>query len=334
MNLTGTSMASPQVCGIGALLLQQNPSANSSVLKSAIQANGTFTVYSSGLNNDYSNVDSQYGGNTKVIYVNTITSSNAANTVANTSPVRAIWSGTGGFSTASFITNTRITNRKAGKTSVLIVGADSLGSSYKPEVLNTLSGRLIAQGYTPTTANTYASLPADLSSYGQIWDINVVITGGGTVLTNTEKTKYTNYLQQGGALFLMGENSGGTDSAWDARNISLSSFITEIGGGTVSTNLNEPGVLLFLTVAPEFRIANSDPTTYINAAGQYTSIGTGTRITVEQGAAVCWKTGSLSNAPNGAIVSVLDINFLTAMNQEPYFEVSFVDNLIATLNSK
>jgi len=337
MNLTGTSMASPQVCGIGALYLQQNPSANSSVLKSLIEANGTFTVYTSGLNNDYSNVDSQYGGNTKVIYVNTITSSNAANTVANTSPVRAIWSGTGGWSTASFITNTRITNRKTSKNSVLIVGADSLDSGgilYKTPILNTLYTQLTAQGYIPSTANTYASLPADLSSYGQIWDINVVITGGGTVLTNTEKTKYTNYLQQGGALFLMGENSGGTDSAWDARNISLSSFITEIGGGTVSTNLNEPGVLLFLTVAPEFRIANSDPTTYINAAGQYTSIGTGTRITVEQGAAVCWKTGSLSNAPNGAIVSVLDINFLTAMNQEPYFEVSFVDNLIATLNSK
>ena len=338
MNLTGTSMASPQVCGIGALLLQQNPSANSSVLKSAIQANGTFTVYSSGLNNDYSNVDSQYGGNTKVIYVNTITSSNAANTVANTSPVRAIWSGTGGFSTASFTTNAVITNRKASKNSVLIVGADSLdagGIFYKTPILNTLYTQLTAQGYIPSTANTYASLPSDLSSYGQIWDINVVITGGGTTLTNTEKTKYTNYLQQGGALFLMGENSGDAgESAWDPRNISLSNFITELGGGSVETNINEPGVLLFLTIAPEFRIANSDATTYINAGGQYTSIGKGTRITVEHGAVVCWKTGSLSNAPKGAIVSVLDINFLNPQGNEPYFELSFVDNLIAILNSK
>ena len=93
-------------------------------------------------------------------------------------------------------------------------------------------------------------------------------------------------------------------------------------------------MLLFLTIAPEFRIANSDATTYINAGGQYTSIGKGTRITVEHGAVVCWKTGSLSNAPKGAIVSVLDINFLNPQGNEPYFELSFVDNLIAILNSK
>lgn len=334
MNLTGTSMASPQVCGIGALYLQQNPSANSSVLKSIIQANGTYTVYSSGLTNDYSNVDSQYGGNTKVIYVNTITTSNAANTVANTSPVRAIWSGTGGWSTASFIKNTVITNRKNGKTSVLIVGADSLGADYKPEVLNTLSGRLRAQGYTPTTANTYASLPSDLSSYGQIWDINININGGGTELTATEKTKYTSYLQQGGGLFLMGENSGDYNTAWDPRNISLSNFITELGGGSVATNLTEPVSTLRLTVAPEFRLSNSDATVSIDYGGQYSSLGNGTRITVEHGVAVCWKTGSLSTAPSGAIVSVLDINFLSPNFAPSTYEDSFVDNLISILNSK
>lgn len=334
MNLTGTSMASPQVCGIGALYLQQNPSANSSVLKSIIQANGTFTVYSSGLTDDYSNVDSQWGGNTKVIYINTISTSNAANTTANTSAVRAIWSGTGGWSTASFITNSVITNRKNGKTSVLIVGADSLGANYKPEVLNTLSGRLIAQGYTPTTANTYASLPSDLSSYGQIWDVNININGDGTELTATEKTKYTNYLQQGGALFLMGENSSGASSGWDARNISLSNFITELGGGSVATNLTEPVSTLRLTVAPEFRISNSDATVSIDYGGQYSSLGNGTRITVEHGVAVCWKTGSLSSAPLGAIVSVLDINFLSPNFTPNTYEDSFVDNLISILNSK
>ena len=38
-NISGTSMASPQVCGVGALLLQANPHATPSQLKSLIIAN-------------------------------------------------------------------------------------------------------------------------------------------------------------------------------------------------------------------------------------------------------------------------------------------------------
>jgi hypothetical protein len=333
LNLSGTSMASPQICGIGALYLQNNPTANSTVLKSIIQSNGTYTVYSSGSDNDYNNLASQWGGNVKVAYISTLSAANVANTVViNTSP---IWSGTGGFATVSFTrTPPAIKNRKLGKTTVLIVGATSL-SSYANEVLNVLNTRLSAQGYTTTYANTYASLPADLSSYGQIWDVSVDITGygnGGVVIPNDATTKYTSYLQQGGALFLLGENSAGTSTAWDPRNESIATFITNMGGGTVATNVSEVNQLLRLTVDSQFRIANSDSTVSIDWGGQYNSIGTGTRITVEHGVAVCWKTGSLSNAPAGAIVSVLDINFLTNSNQ--YYENTFVDNLIATLNSK
>jgi len=335
MNSTGTSMASPQICGIGALYLQNNPTANSSVLKSIIQSNGTYTIYTSGLDNDYSVTSSQWGGNVRVAYINTLTSntqSNIANsTVANT----AIWSGKGGFASVKFTrTPPPRQNRKLGKSAVLIVGATSL-ASYADTVLSVLNTRLSAQGYTTSYANTYASLPTDLSSYGQIWDVSVDITGygdGGVVIPNTATTKYTSYLQQGGALFLLGENSAGPSTAWDPRNESIATFITNMGGGSVQTNVSEVNQLLNLTVDPQFRIANSDSTVSIDWGGQYSSIGTGIRITVEHGVAVCWKTGSLSNAPAGAIVSVLDINILDNSNQ--YYENTFVDNLIATLNSK
>jgi hypothetical protein len=43
--------------------------------------------------------------------------------------------------------------------------------------------------------------------------------------------------------------------------------------------------------------------------------------------AAMWVTGSLPNAPAGAIMSILDVNFLT----NTYLQVDFIDNIIASL---
>jgi hypothetical protein len=43
--------------------------------------------------------------------------------------------------------------------------------------------------------------------------------------------------------------------------------------------------------------------------------------------AAMWETGSLSNAPAGAIISVLDVNFLT----DAFLQNDFIDNIIASL---
>ncbi len=67
-NISGTSMASPQVCGVGALLLQANPHATPAQLKAHIiatcQANG---VYTTGSDTDYSNSRSIKGGNNRFL---------------------------------------------------------------------------------------------------------------------------------------------------------------------------------------------------------------------------------------------------------------------------
>jgi len=62
MNISGTSMASPQVCGVCALLLQVYPTATPDKIKSMIISDAaTNLMYSTGSDTDYSNSSSLHG---------------------------------------------------------------------------------------------------------------------------------------------------------------------------------------------------------------------------------------------------------------------------------
>lgn len=64
----GTSAAAPQIAGIAALYLQTNPTATPAQVKSWLSSNAnTDTMYSAG-NSDYTNYQSQWGGNGGVAY--------------------------------------------------------------------------------------------------------------------------------------------------------------------------------------------------------------------------------------------------------------------------
>jgi hypothetical protein len=196
------------------------------------------------------------------------------------------------------------------------------GDPHPSQIAATISARETALGFTPTTVTTYAALAAiptaTLNNYSHIWDIgyNTVISTGATSI-------YTDYLQNGGALFILGENL-----LFNFRDGSIASFITSVGGGTVTHDANAPKQMETTTVAPEFRLANSSATVTFDAPGRFLTLGTGTAMTTEKQAAV-WKTGSLSNAQTGAIAVVLDINvFTSALDQ------NFVDNISITLNKK
>jgi subtilisin family serine protease len=68
--LSGTSMASPQVCGLGALYLQTNPGINAEQLKKWF-CNVTAVsnvIYNTGLINDYTNTRSMLGSPNKFLY--------------------------------------------------------------------------------------------------------------------------------------------------------------------------------------------------------------------------------------------------------------------------
>ena len=68
-NISGTSMASPQVCGVGALILQVNPQATPDQLKNYLTVRSTSSViYSTGLDNDYADSRSIKGGNNRYLY--------------------------------------------------------------------------------------------------------------------------------------------------------------------------------------------------------------------------------------------------------------------------
>lgn len=66
-NISGTSMASPQVCGVGALFLQLEPKITPAQLKDKIFKASTSVVYTSGLDNDYTNNRSITNGPTRFL---------------------------------------------------------------------------------------------------------------------------------------------------------------------------------------------------------------------------------------------------------------------------
>jgi hypothetical protein len=87
---------------------------------------------------------------------------------------------------------------------VLIVNGAS--ATTEPGTTSSITTQLTtlhtAVGNAVTVANT---LPADLTPFRQIWDIRF---SNNWALTSSEQTTYLSFLQGGGGIFLMGENSG------------------------------------------------------------------------------------------------------------------------------
>lgn len=75
-NISGTSMASPQIAGISALYLQQNPSHTPAQVKTALTSGALNQIYRTGLDNDYTNQRSVWGATCNVAYL--ATSSNVS----------------------------------------------------------------------------------------------------------------------------------------------------------------------------------------------------------------------------------------------------------------
>lgn len=69
-NISGTSMAAPQVCGISACYLQLNPGVSPAQLRSRIISNTgqTGQIFQTGLNNDYTDQRSLLGGNNVFVF--------------------------------------------------------------------------------------------------------------------------------------------------------------------------------------------------------------------------------------------------------------------------
>lgn len=194
-----------------------------------------------------------------------------------------------------------------------------------------IKAREEALGFRATLITGYANLPTDLSKYVHIWDIGYA--SPYTVNPSDPTSKLTAYLQQGGALFMLGENV-----YFNSKDQTIDNFITGLGGGTVTTFTGYDYLGdITATVQPEFRLANNGTYVTFGWPNVFTSWGTGTPIAVAGTtlpAAVVWKTGSLSNARAGAIVSVLDINFFGGSYAPEYYNPEFIANLSIVMNKK
>jgi subtilisin family serine protease len=68
LNISGTSMATPQVTGVCALLLQLNPKSTPAQIKARLLANAGTAIYSTSNTTDYTNYRSISSGTQKVLY--------------------------------------------------------------------------------------------------------------------------------------------------------------------------------------------------------------------------------------------------------------------------
>ena len=153
------------------------------------------------------------------------------------------------------------------------------------------------------TVTIVDDLLADLSAYSQIWDVRFF---NAAALNSSEQTAYSNYLVNGGGLFLMGENG-----YFMERNNSVLSLISSLGGGDLGFNDCQDGTQ---QVHAPFTGPNDVAEVTYALSGCFSSKGTGQWITSRAdgsaGSGVAFAAGSLSNAMAGALTTILDVNFM------------------------
>jgi hypothetical protein len=186
--------------------------------------------------------------------------------------------------------------------SVLIVTGSS-GTSEPDTTFAVYTNLQTLHEAVGNTVTLSSDIPVDLSSYSQVWDIRFSPV---FALTAAQQAEYLAYLQAGGGMFIMGENSGFMD-----RNNSILSLITAAGGGTLTFNGN---LAQTQDVIAPFTGPNTVTQVTYAASGGVDGKGTGDWITQvsgqNQGSGVAFGKGDLANAELGALTVIFDVNFM------------------------
>ena len=184
---------------------------------------------------------------------------------------------------------------------ILIINGSSGTSetSTTASITQQISQLHMAVGNTVTVSDL---VPGSLAGFEQIWDIRF---SNALAITTGQQDQYLAYLQGGGGMFVMGENS-----SFATRNTSVLSLIAAAGGGTLNFTVPTSNQIVY---AP-FTGPNSVMDVSYNAPGGVTSFGTGQWITSNAagtaGTGIAFGTGSLANAQRGALTAIFDVNFL------------------------
>lgn len=193
--------------------------------------------------------------------------------------------------------------------SVLIIGGE--GDAHV-----SIQNELQAAGHT-VTYNSGTSLPS-ISGYQQVWDLRY-----NTAISSSDISQYNTFLQNRGFLYITGENAG-----FATRNNSISNFVSQLGGGTLSV----PGNALDTQTANVSYFPNQETVSYAAAAEIINSGGTGRRLTTDslgKSTAMMWigNAGDFSSTYNGSVIVVADVNW----SQSAYYtsgNTSFLRQLI------
>lgn len=228
-----------------------------------------------------------------------------------------------GYKKTSLVFYDPLTNGPGDDTNYYASGAINPATDIYPVI----AAREIALGYDSILVNSYEELLTyNLFDYAHLWDIGYA--SPYVTNPNDPTNRLYQYIQYGGAMFIMGENSN-----FGARDSSIDDFITNIGGGSVVRgNTDYSSSSIEVTVDPTFLLANQNNKVTFARPGTFISIGNGTPMTTpftgSEYVAVMWKTGSLNSANAGAIISVLDVNIFV----NRFKNLSFIDNILLSMN--
>ena len=229
-----------------------------------------------------------------------------------------------------------------------------VGYQYSPQFMSAeLKTRLESYGWTVTVITSYASFLTRTSNadIAQIWDLSFA-----TVLPSNVVNSYTDYLKGGGAICLLGEE---TDHNFP-RDSSMCSFVGTLGGGIVSPSTTVYPTDIFSNMAEEFRMVWDDLSVVQSYASWFKNYGStgrfsqskGTKILSRPGVsnnfpypneledrvyAAMWKTNSLSVAPAGALILILDSTYFYYDTPPPppnRHQPNFIENMIFCLDYK
>jgi hypothetical protein len=177
------------------------------------------------------------------------------------------------------------------------------------------------------TVTVVSDIPASLAGYSQVWDIRF---SNNFALTATQENEYLAFLQGGGGMFLMGENS-----SFMPRNTSIFDFIALAGGGTIGPNLIGGCDGVQNVLAP-FTGPNAVTSVDFACSGVVASKGTGDWITERAngtgGSGIAFGVGDLANAMSGALTTIFDVNFM--QNQYGEAQQNLTKNLIGFVNDQ
>ncbi len=211
---------------------------------------------------------------------------------------------------------------------VLIINGTSTTSETDKtdDSTNNINLLLTEQGFLVEIVD---NIPSDLSSYKQIWDIRF-----NPAINDSQSSQYLSYLQSGGELFVIGENLNFME-----RNNSVISLIRTVGGDDQLEidYINYPRDYITQTITDLYNQPNSiaDWNITYPAPGGVDSAGSGNFITVDgsgYGSALNFDKGTLSQALNGELTVVFDINFMQGIYDQPDSQ-DFLKNLILLGNN-